>query len=202
MAGMPVIPSIPESCPKNGGKLSRAFGITMLRLIGWRVYGEFPSHSKMIIAVAPHTSNYDFFIGMFAKFALGIKANWIAKHSIFKWPVKETLTRLGGIPIDRSKPEGVVSQVANLFKEKNQLVIAVTPEGTRKKVPKLKTGFLRIAREANIPILLTGFDYYSREIIFGEVFYPSENIEEDERKIRKYFLKFTAKYPEQYCDWE
>ena len=166
--------------------------------MGWRMIGSLPERSKMIIAVAPHTSNWDFFIGLFALFGIGARLHWIGKHTLFRWPVKNLLLGLGGIPVNRTAAQDFVEQVVRRFDTADYLVLAMTPEGTRKKVEKLKTGFLRIAVSAEIPILLVGFDFAKKQIRIGELFQPTGDIERDERFVYDYFRQFTGKWPDRY----
>ena len=195
---MTVVPVKPVAWPSFGNALTRWFGRTALKLLGWRIIGQLPERNKMIMAVAPHTSNWDFFMGVFALFGIGARLYWIGKHTIFRWPVKSLLLGLGGIPVNRNATQGIVEQLVSRFQKSDYLVLVMTPEGTRKKVKKLKTGFLRIAAEAGVPILLVGFDFAKKQIQIGELFEPTGNIDRDETFIHDYFRQFTGKRPDQY----
>lgn len=193
-----LIPDLPDFYPSAGNAFSHWLGRLGLRLFGWRVSGQFPPKHKMVFVVAPHTSNWDFFIGMFAKLALGVKIHWLAKHSIFVWPVGGLLKHLGGIPVKRDAAQGFAEQIAERYRQSETLFIAITPEGTRSKVEKLKTGFLRIAEEADVPILLIGFDYPSKQIVVADIFQPTGDLDKDEQAVRDYFYRFKGKRPELY----
>ena len=195
---MAIVPTKPASWPGFGNAFTRWFGRTILELMGWRIIGQLPERNKMIMAIAPHTSNWDFFMGVFALFGIGARFNWIGKHTIFRWPVKSLLLGLGGIPVNRSATKGIVEQLISRFQESDYLVLVMTPEGTRRKVKKLKTGFLRIAAGAGAPILLVGFDFAKKQIQIGELFEPTGNIDRDEQVVRDYFRQFTGKRPNQY----
>ena len=120
--------------PRAGNALTRVMGRFCLRLFGWRIEGELPNTEKFIIVVAPHTSNWDFIFGMAVVFATGLQASWLGKSSIFRPPWGGILRWLGGISVDRSAQQGVVEQSVRAFHERDQLVLCVTPEGTRKQV--------------------------------------------------------------------
>lgn len=193
------VPVLPEKFPKLGNAITRGIGHFFLALSGWRITGAFPDTNKVILAVAPHTSNWDFFLGLAAMFALGMRAHWLGKHTIFVWPIKGLLRFLGGIPVNRKAATDVVSQVATRFAEDGALILAVAPEGTRKRTEKLKTGFIRIATGANVPIFLVAFDFSCKEIKLGELYYPTGDIDVDEQYVRQYFYAFEGKNPDQYC---
>jgi 1-acyl-sn-glycerol-3-phosphate acyltransferase len=118
-----------------------------------------PDCGKLVIIAAPHTSNWDFVFGMTGAFALGLELHWMGKHTLFKPPLGGVMRWLGGLAIDRRAAHGVVEQVADEFARRGQLLLVVTPEGTRSKVERWKTGFWHIARAAGVPILLGGLDY-------------------------------------------
>ncbi|TCS41311.1 lysophospholipid acyltransferase family protein [Reinekea marinisedimentorum] len=195
---MSVSTQIPAGWEPFGNRFSRWFGRTALKLTGWKIEGQLPNESKLMFAVAPHTSNLDFFIGLMVMFQIGFKVNWIAKHSLFKWPIKGLLEHWGGIPVYRHAPKGFVDQVVDQFNSHEKLHIAVAPEGTRSKVGKFKTGFLRIAQGAAIPVLRVGFDYKRKTVVFGDLFYPTGDMEADERACYQYHQRFTAKAPDLY----
>ena len=195
-----VIPEIPENYPRVGNKFTRWFGESVFASMGWSINGTFPNINKAILAVAPHTSNMDFLVGIFAKFAIGTHIHWMAKDSLFVWPIKYLFDHWGGIPICRTTPQGVVEQIVESFKKHEKLLLVITPEGTRKKTEKLKTGFIRIAQAADIPIFPIGFDFSKKRIDLGELFFASGNVEKDELQLRNYFKRFKGYYPENYCD--
>ena len=121
----------------------------MLRLLRWRVEGAIPDLPRFVIAVAPHTSNWDFVVGAAAMFALDLDLTFLGKHTLFRPPFERVLRWMGGIPVDRSSAHGVVAESVRAFGEADRRVLAIAPEGTRKAVRALRgTGFLHIAREA------------------------------------------------------
>ena len=167
-----------------------------MRLSGWNIDGELPDLPRFVIIVVPHTSNWDFFAGLACDLALDMNASWLAKHSIFKWPWAGLLKSLGGIPIDRRSAHNVVAQVADEFVRRDQLVLAITPEGTRKKVSAWKSGYWHIARAANVPIVPVGLDFRRKAAVIGEARYPTESIEADEAVFKAFFAGITPRRPE------
>ncbi|WP_460231706.1 1-acyl-sn-glycerol-3-phosphate acyltransferase [Aurantivibrio plasticivorans] len=177
---------IPDTMPRMYWPvLDRLFGYVFKKM-GWSFEGEIPKVKKAIVILAPHTSNWDFFIAMLAKFSLQLKASYIMKQEAFFWPFKSLLMTVGGIPVDRSQPARVVNQVARKIAEEDSIWVVITPEGTRKKVTKFKTGFVRIARTAGVPILVIGFDYSRKKIIFSKVVEPGEDYEEEAQSLYQY----------------
>ncbi|BCO18949.1 acyltransferase [Alteromonas sp. KC3] len=174
--------------------LSR-FATWLLTKRGWVVEGEFINERKAIIAVAPHTSNWDFFIGLFVVFSFRLNLNFFGKHTIFKPPLGAVVRRLGGIPIERSKAHGVVSVIATQIKQADDLILALAPEGTRSPIFPWKTGFMHIAREAEIPIQVIGIDYAKKAIVLGPIIQKVTNIDEQMQTIYAFYDTVCAKYP-------
>lgn len=194
---MPALPAIPASLPRRHSNLGQKLGLWLLKLLGgWSIQGEVPAHKKMVIAVAPHTSNQDFFVGIAAALALDLNIRFLGKHSIFVWPVKGLLTALGGIPVDRSHAHGVVGQVVAEFGQSDALLLGLSPEGSREKVAQWRSGFWHIAKQADVPICLVGLDYQSKQFVFGPCLTPGENFADDLQQMRTFFQQMTAKYPE------
>jgi 1-acyl-sn-glycerol-3-phosphate acyltransferase len=152
----------------------------ILRVIGWRFAGQVPNLSKGVIIVAPHTSNWDFIVGAAAMLALDLKLRFLGKHTLFSGLLAPMMRALGGIPVDRSRPGGgIVEEMARRFEEADELLLALSPEGTRSSVDRWKTGFHRIARTAGVPIMAVALDYGPREIRFGPLVDPSDDIDRD-----------------------
>jgi 1-acyl-sn-glycerol-3-phosphate acyltransferase len=174
----------------------RLLAILILKMIGWRKEGSLPPIAKCVIILAPHTSNWDFFIGLAIAFALKLRAYWLGKDRFFRWPFHGVIRWLGGIPIDRSHSSDVVAQMVQVFKERAKLTMVLAPEGTRKKVTYWKSGFYHIARGANVPIVLAFLDYLRKAGGIGPVFNPTGDIEADMEYIRAFYATVTGKYPE------
>lgn len=137
-----------------------------MRLSGWQLEGEIPDHPKMIVAVAPHTSNIDFLLTVMVLWGLGLEAAYLAKQSLFRFPLGIVMRYFGGIPVDRGAANGMVEQLAREFKTRPQLVLGITPEGTRSKVKQWKRGFALIAAAASVPVLPAIINYETRVVRF------------------------------------
>ena len=141
----------------------KALARALLGLFGWNVIEppERPTHA--VIVGYPHTSNWDGVLALLTKVALGLPANWVGKDTLFCWPIGGIMRWLGGIPIDRSAPQGFVAQMAAEFTSRPNSLLVMAPEGTRSLTKGWKSGFYRIAREANVPVALAFVDYARRE---------------------------------------
>jgi 1-acyl-sn-glycerol-3-phosphate acyltransferase len=176
-----------DQIPARGGPLSRFLGRAALRALGWRFEGQLPNVPQFVAIVAPHTSNWDFVVGVAAKFALGIDVSWLGKHSLFRWPLGMMLRWLGGMPVDRRTANNVVDHSVAAFANRERLVLAITPEGTRSDVERWRTGFYHIARGAGVPVVVVAFDWGRRVIRFGPTVVPSGAVEADMRYIRSLY---------------
>ena len=168
-----------------------------LQLQGWKIRNEFPYHlKKCVIAVGPHTSAWDFVIGLAVRSKLKLyHLNFLGKAELFKGRFGFFFRKMGGFPVDRFSNNNVVDQVAEQFKIRDQFLLALSPEGTRKKVDKLRSGFYHIALKAGVPIVLAGLDFGRKEISFSEPFLPTGNMEEDFKKIIHFFADKEGKIP-------
>lgn len=168
------------------------------KINSWTFVGKSPKDlKKFIVIVMPHTANADFFIGIMARSVLQLqKTKYLGKSSLFKAPFGFIFRWLGGYPVDRSKNNNLVDAVVDLFNSKESFSIALAPEGTRKKVKKLRMGFYHIAKKANVPIILIGFDYGGKRIVVDKPFYPSDDIEKDLKEIITFFSKCIGVNPQ------
>jgi 1-acyl-sn-glycerol-3-phosphate acyltransferase len=139
----------------------------ILELLGWKFTGSVPDLPKMIIIGAPHTTNWDFLVYLGALHHYRLDASYIGKHTLFRWPLGWLFRRLGGIPVDRTKPGGQVRQVVDALESSDRMILVIAPEGTRSAAPHWKSGFLHIAAEAGVPILLAYIDFPSRRAGMG-----------------------------------
>jgi len=175
------------------------FGRTMVKMMGWKAVGEIPDTPRLILSGAPHTSNWDFIIVMCAIMALDVDIHWFGKHSMFKKPFDKIFYKLGGIPLNRNLAEGVVESSAKLIRDSDVMVIAMMPEGTRGKVERFKTGFLRIAHAAGCPVKLVALDYKIKEIIFDKLIEVREDFETQAAEIKSHYKQnFIPKFPERF----
>lgn len=179
--------------PRRGGALRAAFGRGVLRLMGWRLVGELPDLPKFVITAAPHSSNWDFVIGIATVFAIRLDVRFVGKAELFRGPLGWLMRRLGGLPVDRHRPEGFVEQIVRLFQAHSQLVLAMAPEGTRKPVERWKSGFYRIALGAGVPIVPGFFDNARREVGFGAAFHPSGDAAQDLATLRAFYAKLPRR---------
>ena len=177
----------PPALHQPRGWVWRVIGRAYLRLSGWRMEGAFPEDPKCVLIVAPHTSNWDFTLGVAVVFALELRISWLGKHAIFRFPFKRFLRWLGGIPVNRSASRGVVGECVKAFDAAPALLLALAPEGTRKGVSHWKSGFYQIASQAAVPILPVGFDYRNHVVKLMPVFKPSGNLEQDLTLIQALF---------------
>jgi 1-acyl-sn-glycerol-3-phosphate acyltransferase len=145
---------------------------------------------------APHTSNWDFPVGLAIILAFKAKMYWLGKEPIFRWPFGTFIKWLGGIPVNRSKSGDVVAQTIQTIKEHKRIVMVVAPEGTRKRANHWKTGFYYIAMGANVPLVMGFVDYVRKEGGFGPTLMPTGDIEADMEKIRAFYQNITAKMPD------
>ena len=166
--------------------------------MGFREEVSEPFPAKYIIALAPHTSNWDFIIGMLFCRAKDFNCNFLMKKEWFFWPLGNLMHKLGGIPVYRSKKTGLTDIVAEKAKEMDTFRLCITPEGTRKANKDWKKGFYYIALKAIIPILLYGLDYKRKLIKCSRTFIPTGNVEKDMEEIKQYFTEFEGKHPERF----
>ncbi len=167
-----------------------------LKTLGWTIQAELPDIKKYVVIAAPHTSNWDFPLGILAAKAIGMKVHWMGKHTLFRWPYGWFFRAIGGTPIQRDHGQNYISQMADLFKSSEQLILALAPEGTRGKTDHWKTGFYYIARAANVPILMAYLDFGHKQVGTGNLFYAGEGIEADFVQIRQFYANRRGKNPE------
>jgi 1-acyl-sn-glycerol-3-phosphate acyltransferase len=188
-----VPPLVGASVPRRGSAGSRAVGRAVLRLMRFRVEGEVPDLAKFVIAVAPHTSNWDFVVGAAAMFALDLRLTFIGKHTLFRWPLGGAMRWMGGIPVDRSSAHGAVGDAVRAFERVVQRVLAIAPEGTRRRVERFKSGFLHIARGARVPVLLATLDWRERCVRLGPLFTPGDDLEGELQRVEAFYAPVRGK---------
>ena len=194
--GLTTIPELGEFVPRRGGRLSIGFTRFLGKLIGWTVEGTLPNTNKIMVIGAPHSSNWDWILTLFAANYLGVRISWMAKHTLFRWPFGYVMRWLGGVPVDRRAAQGTVGQAVERFQRRDELILCITPEGTRRKVREWKHGFYHIAEGADVPIVAAAFDYGRKRVCFGPVFKPSGNLEEDLPIIKSFFDGVKPKNPQ------
>lgn len=177
----------------SGQRLPRALGRLLVACSSWRVVGEFPNIPRLVAIAAPHSSNWDGIFGISAAYAMGVRATWMGKNTLFRFGLRPLMRGLGGIETDRSNPRGAVGQMVELFRTTEKLWLFLAPEGTRKPVPKWRTGFWHIAQEAGVPILLVHVDFPNRCIAVGGLFHPTGDKERDLQALYDYYRPFKGK---------
>lgn len=170
-------PILGANIPSRKHPVRTAVGRLIFRLMGWRVTGELPNEPKLIIVALPHSSNIDFILAISIIWGWGLKVNFIAKHTLFKFPHGFFFRAVGGIPVDRRSAQGLIETMANEFRTKKQLMLGIAPEGTRNSDGTLKAGFARIAKAASVPIIPAIVNYKQRTVQFGQVISDVTNVE-------------------------
>ena len=174
--------------------LLRRLALFLMWLFRWRIEGELPDTPKFVLIAAPHTTNWDLPVMLCLAFAFRTRLFWMGKDTLFRRPFGAIMRWLGGIPIDRSKANDVVQQSAEHFRNADNLVMVVPPEGTRQKVRYWKTGFYRIAESAGVPIVLGFLDYRRKVGGLGLTVIPTGDIEADMEMIQAFYANITGKY--------
>lgn len=175
--------------------LCRWFSVAMLKLLGWKLEGDFPKLDKYVLIGAPHTSNWDFPFTLMFCFAGGAKLYWMGKHTLFSGPFGPVMRWLGGVPVDRRQKNSLVEQMVMVFQQSQSFVLAVPPEGTRAKVGEWKTGFYHIACGARVPIAMAYLDYKKKHGGVLGLYQPSGDITADMPKIRHFYRDVVGKNP-------
>jgi 1-acyl-sn-glycerol-3-phosphate acyltransferase len=190
----PVLPPIPPQAPKLNSRFWPWLMRSLLRLSGWRLLGQLPDVPKLIIIGAPHSSYWDGVWGLMMKIGLGININVMVKREVLDGPLGIVLRPIGLIPINRSAALNVVGQMVERFQTHEKMWLGITPEGTRKKVQQWKSGFLRIATDAHVPIQPVFIDYPTKTFTLGPLVHTSDDSEADMASIRALFRPYRGKH--------
>ncbi|MGD1839567.1 MAG: lysophospholipid acyltransferase family protein [Thermonemataceae bacterium] len=177
--------------------MKKWLGSTYLKMIGWRLEGDFPSEvPKMVMIAAPHTSNWDFPITMAVFLKLGISIRFLAKKQLFKFPTGIIMRAFGGIPVDRSRKNNLVEDAANLLQKSEKMILLIPVEGTRSATKSWRSGFYYIAKQAKVPIALGFLDYHRKTAGFLPTFYPTGDYEADLPVIQSFYKDIKGRHPE------
>lgn len=190
------IADIGPAVPRRWGAFGHWLGGTLLRLLGWRITGEFPNVPKLIVIGAPHTSNFDAVVGLGAMLFLNIRLHCMVKDVAFKGPWGPLFKWLGGLPIDRSKHTGMVEQTIEAFERSDKLVMVITAEGTRKAAEKWKTGFYHAAVGARVPVMCAVLNYTRRELTLAPAPPLSGDLARDWPQILQLYRDSVPRRPE------
>lgn len=186
-----------ENTPVTSNRFLKWLGRTYLYLTGWRLIGEFPNVPKCVTPVAPHTSNWDFVHAIASVMATNLRVNFLGKHTLFKGLLGKFMYAMGGIPVVRHDPQDLIVQVAAKLNSMDKAILAIAPEGTRKKTERWKTGFLRIAYEANIPVVPAYIDFPTKTIAFLPEVPLSGDVETDLARVQEALRPYRGKYVDQ-----
>lgn len=190
---LPLAPAV----PLRRGFLHRAAAIVM-RVAGWRAEGSLPADPRCVCIAAPHTTNWDGFWLVVIGWWFGVPLSWMLKHTWFRGPLKPFLEWTGAVPVDRRSPQGLVEQMVARFADGRPLLLAVPPEGTRKKRSHWKSGFYQIARAAGVPIVMGFLDYRRRAGGFGPTLRPTGDVSADMDAIRAFYNDIPGRIPERF----
>ncbi|RDV27354.1 acyltransferase [Alteromonas aestuariivivens] len=187
---------VPDRIPRRDATLISRVCQWCLEKFGWQIEGEMHNSEKLVCTVAPHTSNWDFVLGVFILFALRLKVSFFGKHTLFNSPLGGLFTRLGGIPVERRQAHGMVESIAEAIRKQHKILLVIAPEGTRSPVYPWKKGSVLIAHKADIPLQCVGFDYARKRVLFGPVLLPSDNIDNQMQTLYAFYANVAAKFPE------
>ena len=177
-------------------RLVHSLLLTWYRRSGWRTRGALPADPKFVIMGASHTSNWDFLVFLGAVHASGRRVRFIGKNSLFAWPIGGFMRALGGVPVDRTAPQDMVSQIVAQFDAHDEFLLVIAPEGTRSATTRWRTGFYQIALRARVPIVCAGPDYPSKLAVFGPVIHPTGSYDADMAPAWPFFRSLRPKHPE------
>lgn len=169
-------------------------------MMGWKLDEQLPAHKRYVLIAYPHTSNWDFVLGMLAKWSMNLPLNWVAKHSMFWGPFKPLFIAMGGVPLNREKSSGFIQKNIELFAQREHFVLGLMPEGTRSKTDRWKTGFYHIAHGANVPVVLAYLDYKNKTLGIGAMLQPSGDIHADFEIIKAFYQDKTGYRPDNQSD--
>jgi 1-acyl-sn-glycerol-3-phosphate acyltransferase len=188
------VPVLPPNAPRGGtAPLWRRVATAILRLGRWRMEGEWPDEPRLVVIAAPHSSAWDAVWGFAMLLAMDLGVVFMAKKEIFVGPLAWYMRRMGGLPVDRAAPGGVADQVATRLREADRMWFVLAPEGTRRRVDKWKTGFWKIARAADVPVLCVAFDYPNRCVRIGPLMRCTDDFDVDMVGIRAWYRPFMGK---------
>jgi 1-acyl-sn-glycerol-3-phosphate acyltransferase len=188
--------SLSRSVTDQGVHMLSRLSTWLLNLLGWTVHADCPDAEKYVLITAPHTSNWDFPLGIVAARAMSLDIHWMGKHTLFRWPYGWFFRAIGGTPVRRDQALNLIQQLTALFDSSEQMILALAPEGTRSKTDHWKTGFYHIARAANVPVVLAYMDYGKKQVGIGGAFYPGSDIEVTFDQIREFYKDRRGKYPD------
>jgi len=200
--GTPSNDALALAPPPEPRSLTERLGYVALRLFRWRVIGVRPTAPRFVIIVAPHTSNWDFPVGLACGYGAGLLSRWpygfFIKAELFRGPLVPVFRSLGGIPIDRSAPHEAVQRSVEILRRRKRYALVITPEGTRRRTEHWHSGFYHIARNAGLPVVPVCFDYGRRECRIGPATELTGDTERDLDVFRRFYADPRARHPERF----
>jgi len=175
--------------------ISSFFGF-VIRIFGWKTINNFPKESRYVVIAAPHTSNWDFPLGISYIISAGVPFRYMGKDALFKWPQKYLFRALGGFGVDRNNKTKLTTRMAEFINSQDKIALALAPEGTRSNIKYWRSGFYYIALEAKVPIAMAVIDFENKEIGIKTSFMPSGDIEADMEIIRDFYKDVKGRFPE------
>lgn len=169
-----------------------------MSLSGWGFEGTIPNEPKFVMIVVPHTSNWDFIVGVEALFSIGFRISFLGKHTLFKWPLGLFMKWLGGVAVERSVSRDRVAETIAAFDSAESFILAVAPEGTRKPVKDWKSGFYHVAHGAHVPIVPVAFDYGRKVVRLYPPFWTTGDADGDIRRIKNQYAGVVARNPDNF----
>ena len=179
--------------------IARLSSVVLYRWMGYQKQVTETVPRKCIIALASHTSNWDFIMGILYSRAEGLESRFLIKKDWFFWPMGPIMRRLGGIPVYRDKKSRTTDRIARQALDASSFRLCITPEGTRKANAQWKLGFYYIALKSKMPILLYGLDYESKKIVCTRTFHPTADVEADMQALKQYYWNFRGKHPRRFA---
>ena len=186
----------PTANPEPQLSWLRRAALRLLRLFGWKTSLVWPPEPRGVIVVYPHTSNWDFPIGVLFRIGHRLKANWVGKQEMFRWPLRGLFLRIGGIPLDRRRTTGFIDALLQEYRSRDWMWLAIAPEGTRRHTDHWKAGFYQIALAANVPIGLGYIDYATRTVGIDKYLRMTGDREADLGRIRDFYASKRGRRPE------
>ena len=166
----------------------------LFKALGWTIEVSWPiPYKKYILIVAPHTSNWDFLIGVGARAVLGFNPRYAAKKELFVWPMGWLFRKLGGYPVERSAKTNFVQNFTKTFKKESEFILTLTPEGTRSFNDEWKTGFYYLSQSADVPFVPVAFDYKTKRVVMHEPMFTEKTVEETIHYLKTWYSQFEGK---------
>ncbi len=195
-----LLPPVGDQIHRRGNFITKALAALALLVTGWRFEGRLPNLRKFVIIVAPHTSNWDFPTGLMAMYALGLRGTFLGKDTLFKPPLGWLMRWLGGVPVDRSSTNNVVDQSVSYFAKRDKMIFVLSPEGTRKRIDRWRSGFYWVAVGAGVPIVPVAFDFARKRFVIHEPQTMTGDLHRDIAHLRTFFKSAMAYRPEFYVE--